>query len=290
MKGIILAGGMGTRLYPVTYAVSKQLLPIYDKPLIYYPLSMLMLTGIRDILIISTPRDLPCYRNLLGNGEQLGISISYAEQPRPEGLAQAFIIGRNHVGSSEVCLCLGDNIFFGHGLIEKLKKAASLASGGNIFGYWVKNPERYGVAEIDPTGRVISLEEKPAHPRSHFAVPGIYFYDNQVLEIVKELRPSARGELEITDVNRAYLASGQLRLEILGRGIAWLDAGTHKSLLEASNFIATIENRQGLKVACLEEVAFRMGYIDREQVLRLAEPLKNTDYGIYIYRIVDEDE
>ncbi len=289
MKGIILAGGSGTRLYPVTYAVSKHLLPIYDKPMIYYPLSTLMLSGIREILIISTPEDLPAYRRLLGDGSQLGLELAYAEQPRPEGLAQAFIIGRDFVGSSAVALSLGDNLFYGHGLLEILRNAAQRESGATIFGYWVKHPERYGVAEFDKEGRVISLEEKPARPRSNYAVPGIYFYDNSVLGIAQQIRPSARGELEITDVNKIYLEAGQLRLEVIGRGIAWLDAGTHTSLLEASNFIEAIEKRQGLKVACLEEVALRMGYIDAARMRELAEPMIKTEYGEYLIRLIESD-
>ena len=290
MKGIILAGGSGTRLYPVTYAVSKQLLPIYDKPMIYYPLSTLMLSGIREILIISTPEDLPAYRRLFGDGSQFGLELAYAVQPRPEGLAQAFIIGRDFVGSSAVALSLGDNMFYGHGLLELLRNAVGRESGATIFGYWVKHPERYGVAEFDGAGRVISLEEKPARPRSNYAVPGIYFYDNAVLEIAQQIRPSARGELEITDVNKVYLEAGQLRLEVIGRGIAWLDAGTHTSLLEASNFIEAIEKRQGLKVACLEEVAFRMGYIDAARLRELAEPMIKTEYGEYLIRLIESDD
>ena len=290
MKGIILAGGSGTRLYPVTYAVSKHLLPIYDKPMIYYPLSTLMLSGIREILIISTPEDLPAYRRLFGDGSQFGLELAYAVQPRPEGLAQAFIIGRDFVGSSAVALSLGDNLFYGHGLLDLLRNAVGQDSGATIFGYWVKHPERYGVAEFDKEGRVISLEEKPARPRSNYAVPGIYFYDNSVLGIAQQIRPSARGELEITDVNKAYLEAGQLRLEVIGRGIAWLDAGTHTSLLEASNFIEAIEKRQGLKVACLEEVAFRMGYIDAAKIQELAEPMIKTEYGEYLIRLLELDE
>ena len=289
MKGIILAGGSGTRLYPVTYAVSKHLLPIYDKPMIYYPLSTLMLSGIREILIISTPEDLPAYRRLFGDGSQFGLELAYAVQPRPEGLAQAFIIGRDFVGSSAVALSLGDNMFYGHGLLDLLRNAVGQESGATIFGYWVKHPERYGVAEFDKEGRVISLEEKPARPRSNYAVPGIYFYDNSVLGIAQQIRPSARGELEITDVNKAYLEAGQLRLEVIGRGIAWLDAGTHTSLLEASNFIEAIEKRQGLKVACLEEVAFRMGYIDAARIQELAEPMIKTEYGEYLIRLIESD-
>jgi glucose-1-phosphate thymidylyltransferase len=290
MKGIILAGGAGTRLYPLTRVVSKQLLPVYDKPMIYYPLSVLMLAGIREILIISTPDDLPLFQRLLGGGEQYGLSLSYAEQPRPEGLAQAFVIGRKFVGTSSVALVLGDNILYGHGLAELLERATSQASGATIFGYWVRDPERYGVAEIDATGRVLGLEEKPKRPRSNYAVPGLYFYDNNVLEIAAGLRPSARGELEITDVNKAYLEAGRLQLVVLGRGMAWLDAGSHRSLLEASTFIETLESRQGLKVACLEEMAWRMGYIDSAQLRRLAEPLLKNDYGAYLLGLLESGE
>ena len=287
MKGIILAGGSGTRLYPVTLAVSKQLLPIYDKPMIYYPLSTLMLAGIQEILIISTPDDLPNYQRLFGDGQWLGLRITYAEQPKPEGLAQAFIIGADFIGSSPVVLCLGDNMFYGHGLAKILQSAASMETGATIFGYWVKEPGHYGVVEFDEMGRVISLEEKPQHPRSNYAIPGIYFFDNQVVEIARQIRPSARGELEITDVNRVYLEADNLRVEVLGRGIAWLDAGTHDSLLEASNFIEAIENRQGLKVACLEEIALRMGYINKTQLAKLIEPLKKTNYGAYLQSLLD---
>jgi glucose-1-phosphate thymidylyltransferase len=287
-KGVILAGGAGTRLYPVTLVISKQLLPVYDKPMIYYPLSVLMLAGIRDILIISTPEDLPRFAALLGDGGQLGLRLSYAEQPQPQGLAQAFIIGREFIGPSRVCLVLGDNIFYGHGFQEILKRAVKLRQGGLIFGYWVRDPERYGVVEFDKSGRVVDIVEKPSRPKSSFAVPGIYFYDNRVIEIAAGLQPSARGELEITEVNRAYLKQGQLRVEILGRGFAWLDTGTHESLLEASTFIETIEKRQGLKIACIEEVAYRQGYIDAAQLRRLAQPMQKNGYGQYLLSILAE--
>jgi glucose-1-phosphate thymidylyltransferase len=287
-KGIILAGGSGTRLHPITRVVSKQLLPVYDKPMIYYPLSVLMMAGIREILIISTPEDLPKFETLFGDGSQLGLRISYAAQPRPEGLAQAFIIGREFVGRSNVCLILGDNIFYGHGFWDILHRARQLKSGGLVFGYWVRDPQRYGVVEFDKQNRVLSIEEKPTEPKSSYAVPGIYFFDNDAANIASGLAPSARGELEITDVINAYLKRGNLRVEILGRGFAWLDTGTPESLLEACTFMATIEKRQGLKVACIEEIAYRMGYISAERVRRLAEPLSKNGYGPYLLQVIEE--
>ncbi|NLT34815.1 MAG: glucose-1-phosphate thymidylyltransferase RfbA [Gaiellales bacterium] len=290
MKGIVLAGGAGTRLYPATRVVSKQLMPVYDKPMVYYPLSILLLAGIREILIISTPQDLPRFRELLGDGAWIGVSLSYAEQPRPEGLAQAFLIGREFLAGEPACLLLGDNIFYGHGLPEKLERAAALTDGGLIFGYWVADPERYGVVEFDAHGKALAIEEKPQQPRSNWAVPGLYFYDGRVSEKAAQLRPSPRGELEITDLNLGYLREGRLSVEKLGRGIAWLDTGTHDSLLKASNFIQVIEERQGLKVACLEEIAYRKGFIDREAVRRQAEALAGNGYGRYLQRVLDEDE
>jgi len=285
-KGIILAGGSGTRLYPVTQAVSKQLLPVYDKPMIYYPLSTLMLAGIRDVLVINTPHEQALFQRLLDDGSQWGIDIRYAVQPSPEGLAQAFLIGRDFIDARPSCLVLGDNVFHGHGLTEQLARAAARDQGATVFGYWVRDPERYGVAEFDATGRVVGLEEKPAQPRSNWAVTGLYFYDGAVCDHAAALKPSPRGELEITDLNRCYLDAGTLMLEKLGRGYAWLDTGTHESLVEASNFVETIENRQGLKVCCPEEIAFQHGWIDAEQVLRLAAPLAKNGYGQYLQRLV----
>lgn len=291
MKGIVLAGGSGTRLYPITKGVSKQLLPIYDKPMIYYPISVLMLAGIRDILIISTPVDLPNFKKLLGDGSDFGVSFSYKEQPSPDGLAQAFIIGEDFIGKNDVCLVLGDNIFHGQGLTKMLKSARKKVEEerkSTVFGYYVNDPERYGVAEFDSEGNVISVEEKPAHPKSNYAVVGLYFYTNDVIETAKNIKPSARGELEITSVNEEYLKRGDLTVELMGRGYAWLDTGTHDSLIEASSFIQTIEKRQGLKVACLEEIAYEEGFIDAEKVLELAQPLSKSGYGEYLIKRVSK--
>ncbi len=288
MKGIILAGGAGTRLYPITKSISKQIIPIYDKPMIYYPLSVLMLAGIKDILIISTPKDIHLYQDLLGDGKQLGINIQYAVQPSPDGLAQAFIIGENFIGNDSVCLVLGDNIFFGYGFTKTLESCSKLTEGAIVFGYFVNDPERYGVVEFNDEKRVISIEEKPKIPKSNYAVTGLYFYGNDVIEIAKTLKPSPRGELEITDLNRIYLEQNRLHVRILGRGFAWLDTGTHDSMLQASNYIATVEYRTGLKIACIEEIAYKKGFINREQLLKLAEPFSKNQYGSYLKKISEE--
>jgi len=289
MKGIILAGGSGTRLYPITSALSKQMLPVYDKPMIYYPLSVLMLAGIRDILIISTPRDLPGFKLLLGDGSSLGINFTYTEQPSPEGLAQAFLLGENFIGSDPVCMILGDNIFYGHGFGNILLETAKLENGACVFGYYVTDPERYGVVEFNNARKVVSIEEKPSKPKSKYAVTGLYFYDNSVVKKAKSLKPSARGELEITDLNRLYLEEGTLEVKVMGRGMAWLDTGTYESLLQASNFVATLEQRQGLKASCIEEIAFKRGFITRQQLMKLAQPLQNSQYGKYLLRIAEEE-
>ena len=289
IKGVILAGGSGTRLYPLTLAMSKQLVPVYNKPMIYYPLSSLMLAGVRTILVITSPQDQTAFQRLLGDGSQLGLRIAYEVQARPEGIAQAFLIGRRFIGDDRVALALGDNVFYGHGFPEYLKHAAERSRGATVFAYWVRDPERYGVVEFDPTGKAVGLEEKPAKPRSPYAVTGLYFYDNQVVEIAAGLRPSARGELEITDVNGAYLRRGQLQVEKLGRGIAWLDTGTHEALLQAATFIQTIEDRQGLMVACVEEIAYRMGYITAVDVARLARSMKDNSYGQYLLRLIESE-
>lgn len=288
MKGIILAGGAGTRLYPVTRSISKQILPVYDKPMIYYPLSVLMMAGIREILVISTPTDIHLYQELFGDGHQLGLRISYKIQPSPDGLSQAFILGEEFIGNDKVCMILGDNIFYGYNFRQILEDAASLEDGAVVFGYYVNDPERYGVVEFDETGRVVSIEEKPEHPRSNYAVTGLYFYSNDVVAKAKSLKPSPRGELEITDLNRLYLEENRLNVKLLGRGFAWLDTGTHESLLQASNFIATIEQRQGLKVSCVEEIAYKKGFISRDQLLSLAEPLKKNQYGQYLLKLAGD--
>ncbi|MEI8095228.1 MAG: glucose-1-phosphate thymidylyltransferase RfbA [Spirochaetales bacterium] len=290
MKGIILAGGAGTRLYPATRVVCKQLLPVYDKPMIYYPLSTLMLAGIQEILVISTPADTPRFRELLGDGSDLGLKLQYKVQDVPNGLAQAFVLGKEFIGNDSVCLVLGDNIFFGHDFSKLLANAKTQKTGATVFGYQVADPERYGVAEFDKTGKVLSIEEKPAQPKSNFAVVGLYFYDNQVVDIAVNLKPSARGEYEITDVNREYLRRGQLQVELMGRGFAWLDTGTHESLVDATNFVKAIEDRQGLKIACIEEIAYRQGFVNRAEFLKLAEVLKKSTYGEYLFRIAHDTE
>jgi len=289
MKGIILAGGAGTRLHPITNSISKQMLPVYDKPMIYYPLSVLMLAGIKDILVISTPRDLPGFRNLLGDGKSLGINFTYIEQPSPDGLAQAFILGEKFIGKDTVCMILGDNIFYGHGFGEILLATSELKEGACIFGYYVTDPQRYGVVEFDRNKRAVSLEEKPQNPRSNYAITGLYFYDNTVIRKAKSLKPSPRGELEITDLNRIYLNENKLEVKLMGRGMAWLDTGTYESLLQAANFIATLEQRQGLKASCIEEIAFKRGFISRDQLLKIAMPYKNSQYGQYLIRIASEE-
>jgi glucose-1-phosphate thymidylyltransferase len=288
MKGIILAGGSGTRLYPITRGISKQLLPVYDKPMIYYPLSTVMLAGIREVMIISTPHDLPLYERLLGDGSDFGISLQYAEQPKPEGLAQAFLIAKDFIAGGPACLVLGDNLFYGNGLKECLQRACAQEQGATIFAYWVKDPERYGVVDFDPSGKALSIEEKPQQPRSHYAVVGLYFYDSRITAVAEAVKPSPRGELEITDVNRAYLDAGSLRVERLRRGMAWLDTGTHSSLLQAGNFIETIEQRQGLKVGCLEEIGYELGYLNREQLTERGSALSSSEYGQYLLRIARE--
>jgi glucose-1-phosphate thymidylyltransferase, short form len=288
MKGIILAGGAGTRLYPITQAISKQILPVYDKPMIYYPLSVLMLAGIRDILIISTPSDISLYKRLFSDGKQLGLNIQYVIQPSPDGLAQAFILGEDFIGNDSTCLVLGDNIFYGQGFSDMLRKSAQIKDGAMVFGYWVNDPQRYGVAEFNKDGKVISIEEKPENPKSNYAVTGLYFYGNDVVNKAKSLKPSKRGELEITDLNRLYLQEARLHVSLLGRGTAWLDTGTHESLLQASNFVQTIESRQGLKIACIEEIAYRNGFIDKDQLILLAKPMAKNQYGEYLIKLLTE--